>query len=52
MTTFRCFACGEKVEVEKIKELDLVEVKPCEICLRVAEEDAYERGREEAEGDE
>ena len=47
MTTYRCMACGMGVEVETIKELDVVEVKPCEACLNVAEEEGHERGLEE-----
>ena len=33
MTTYRCLACGMGIEVEVIKELDVVEEKPCEVCL-------------------
>jgi len=44
MTTYRCFACGTGVEVEVTKELDLVEIKPCEVCLHAVEEESYEEG--------
>ena len=47
MTTYRCMACGTGVEVEVIKELNLIEVKPCEVCLNVAEEESHEKGLEE-----
>ena len=47
MSTFRCAACGEALEFEEIKELDLIEVKPCEVCLNVAEEESHERGNED-----
>lgn len=46
MTTHRCMACGTGVEVNVIKELGVVEVKPCEVCLSVAEEESYEQGLE------
>lgn len=44
MTTYRCTACGMEVEVEVIKEHDVVEVKPCEACLREAKKEGYEEG--------
>ena len=45
-----CYACGEPLESSEMPD-GTIEVKPCETCLRVAESDAYERGREEAEED-
>ena len=46
MTIYRCMACGTEVEVEKIKELGIAEVKPCEACLNAAEEESHEKGLE------
>ena len=47
MTTYRCMACGMGLEVEVTKEFDIVEVKPCEACLSVAEEESHDKGYEE-----
>uniref|UniRef100_A0A6H1ZCY9 Uncharacterized protein n=1 Tax=viral metagenome TaxID=1070528 RepID=A0A6H1ZCY9_9ZZZZ len=47
MRTYRCTACGTSVEVEVIKELNIVEVKPCEACLEVAEEAVKEESRDQ-----
>ncbi len=57
MTTYRCVACGQDMEVKLVEVFNavnvvkVVEVKPCEICIGVAEEevkeDAYDKGYQE-----
>jgi DNA-directed RNA polymerase subunit RPC12/RpoP len=48
MTIYRCTACGKDVEVEVTEVPGISEIKPCEVCLGIAEEavkeESYDKG--------
>jgi len=52
MTTYRCAACGSDLETEKVRELNIIEVKPCEACVDAAEEAGYDKAMREVETEE
>ena len=48
---YTCYVCGKILETIPCEDClkTAIEIKPCEICLKVAEDNAYECGREDAE---